>query len=320
MGDSSEELSSESSCIPYSERPEWADVQPLEQNDGPDAVVRIAYSNKFKDVYGYFRAIFVSKEISQRALDLTADALDLNPANYTVWHHRRHLLKELGSDLEAELDYCREIIEQHPKNYQVWLHRQVLVEWTQNPARELRLTEIVLSQDAKNYHAWQHRQWVMKTFKLFDQELEYVERLLEEDIRNNSAWNQRFFVISHLHEKLEGSPLDQELKFTMTAIEKVPGNESSWNYLCGLMEKCEDDVKIETRQKVREFCNNLLQSLKDEKPPIYLLATLVDVNKADNFDTNNTVQLCEDLASQHDVIRKEYWSYMKRSIQMSMAA
>ena len=57
--------------------------------------------------------------------------------------------------------------------------------------------------------------------RLFDQELEYVERLLEEDIRNNSAWNQRFFVISHLHEKLEGTTLDQELKFTMTAIGKT---------------------------------------------------------------------------------------------------
>ena len=28
-----------------------------------------------KDVYGYFRAIFKTKEVSQRALDLTADAL-----------------------------------------------------------------------------------------------------------------------------------------------------------------------------------------------------------------------------------------------------
>ena len=70
-------------------------------------------------------------------------------------------------------------------------------------------------------------------FRLFDQELAYVERLLEEDIRNNSAWNQRFFVISHLHEKLEGNHLDQELKYSMSAIEKVPGNESSWNYICG---------------------------------------------------------------------------------------
>ena len=53
MSDSSEELSSESSCIPYSERPEWADVQPLEQNDGPDAVVRIAYSNKCKLLHDF---------------------------------------------------------------------------------------------------------------------------------------------------------------------------------------------------------------------------------------------------------------------------
>jgi protein farnesyltransferase/geranylgeranyltransferase type-1 subunit alpha len=61
-----------------------------------------------------------SGEISQRALDLTADALDQNPANYSVWHHRRHLLKELKSDISAELNYCRDVIEQHPKNYQVW--------------------------------------------------------------------------------------------------------------------------------------------------------------------------------------------------------
>ena len=106
-------------------------------HEGSVPVVQIAYSNKckelllvstvcynfsftVKDVFGYFRAVFASGEVSQRVLDLTTDALDLNPANYTVWHHRRHLLKELGSDLNAELDYCRGIIEMNPKNYQVW--------------------------------------------------------------------------------------------------------------------------------------------------------------------------------------------------------
>ena len=46
MSDSSDELSSESTYIPYSERSEWSDVEPLEQNDGDNAVVRIAYSNR----------------------------------------------------------------------------------------------------------------------------------------------------------------------------------------------------------------------------------------------------------------------------------
>ena len=48
MSDSSDDLSSESTYIPYSERPEWSDVEPLEQNDGDNAVVRIAYSNRCK--------------------------------------------------------------------------------------------------------------------------------------------------------------------------------------------------------------------------------------------------------------------------------
>lgn len=34
----------------------------------------------------YFRAILKSNEISQRALDLTADVIEVNPANYTAWY------------------------------------------------------------------------------------------------------------------------------------------------------------------------------------------------------------------------------------------
>ena len=63
------------------------------------------------------------------------------------------------------------------------------------------------------------------------------------------------------------------------------------------MENCEDHVKVATRQKVREFCNQLMESFSKERPPIYLLATIVDVNKADNFDTEKTVQVINYLFS-----------------------
>lgn len=339
MSESSGDELEGSPWIPYSQRKEWSDVRPLEQNEGKDPVARIAYSDKFVDVFNFFRAIVCSGEISQRALDLTQDAAELNPANYSVWHHRRFLLKKLNSDLKQEMEYCRAVIEEHPKNYQVWQHRRALVEALNDGTKELRLTEMILSHDAKNYHAWQHRQWAIRSFNTYEDELDYVDRLLEEDIRNNSAWNQRFFIVTKFPIKdetsgdgklnrgsnlrLSGKILERELEYTLNAIKKVTRNESSWNYLRGLLDNCDESESDELRSKIHSCCTEI-QNSGNTSP--YLLSTIMDLDKeeglrkSDTVKLQNAIQICYSLANEHDAIRKEYWNYMAESIQVQITS
>uniref|UniRef100_A0A1B0CIK5 Protein farnesyltransferase/geranylgeranyltransferase type-1 subunit alpha n=1 Tax=Lutzomyia longipalpis TaxID=7200 RepID=A0A1B0CIK5_LUTLO len=318
MGDSSSDDDLSEGWQMYSERPDWSDVVPIEQDDGENPVVVIAYSDRFKDVYNYFRAIVATEEKSERALELTRDALVLNPANYTVWQYRRDILKALKADLYQELDYVADVIESNGKNYQVWHHRRVIVEWLQDPSKELELTETVLRGDAKNYHAWQHRQWAISTYNLFENELNFVDRLLAEDVRNNSAWNQRFFVLNHTG--FDANVIDRELLYTMNRIRLATANESSWNFLRGIIQKS-DDSALDQFPEVVRFCENLYDT--GCRSP-HLLAFLIDLysekavratEPAREEFAEKVTMLCNMMIEECDTIRCRYWKYILDNFQ-----
>ncbi|XP_013104247.1 protein farnesyltransferase/geranylgeranyltransferase type-1 subunit alpha [Stomoxys calcitrans] len=313
MSDTSDEEWSES-WIPYSQRSDWKDVVPLAQDDGENPVVEIAYSAKFREIFDYFRAILARQEKSSRALELTTDALRLNPANYTVWQYRRDILRELGSDLSEELGYIEDVITENAKNYQVWHHRRVIVEMLNDASKELDLTEMALRTDAKNYHAWQHRQWAISTFNLYDDELAFVDRLISEDIRNNSAWNQRFFVLKHFGFTTE--VIQRELDYALNRIRIVKNNESSWNYLKGILRRS-GNGSLSQFPEVIAFCEELYAN--NSRSP-YLIAFLIDVYCEKCLQTSDlgekealsrkVYSLCDDMSKKHDVIRRKYWQYV----------
>ncbi|CAF3657472.1 unnamed protein product [Rotaria socialis] len=324
--ESDSESDSSSKHLRYCDRPEWSDVVPIEQDDGPNAVVKIAYSEAFRDTFDYLRACMHKNELSERALELTKSACHLNPANYTVWCYRRKILLHLGSDLDEELAFVGRMIELHPKNYQVWEHRRLIVEISGHSSNELSFIASTIKLDSKNYHAWQYRQWVLKTYALWSDELHYVDHLLQDDIRNNSAWNQRYFVIAHTT-GFKDDVIERELDYVEKRIELYPDNESAWNYLRGI---ARFRLASLTDQRIWNFCRNLYENhfLKDEFNNQqwrfllgYMIELLMDDDRVDKQEDNKKMihDLCEKLMLQIDPIRKKYWQYIEEQMSTNHA-
>lgn len=297
----------EEEYVPFAKRPEWADVQPVPQDDGPQGgVCAIAYSPQFRETMDYFRAVVKASEVSDRALRLTDEVIRLNAANYTAWAYRRKILVALDVDFKEEVQWVNRIAAENPKNYQIWYHRKALVERSRDPSFELDFIAQMLKEDSKNYHAWAHRQWVLKEFNLWEGELDYLHQLLKEDFRNNSAWNQRYYVISNTKGFASPEVKKEEIDYALSWIQRAPNNQSPWYYLSGIFK----GGKFADQPYVKE---KALECRERYPTCAHVLSLLVDIweEEATPESLELAVQGCEELISHLAQTYKKYWLYRK---------
>jgi len=303
--------------IVFKDNPDWKDVVPLKQDDGPAPPVNIDYSEEFVEVMDYFRAIVKANEKSERALHLTRVVISINAANYTAWYYRRLILEALGADLRKELEMTDGIAAVSPKNYQLWYHRRWLVEKLADPAAEFDFTNSVFAGDSKNYHAWSHRQWVMGFFGLhkdgerMKKETDNIERLISTDLRNNSAWNYRFYLVQQQYapDRVPDDVALGEVEFAWTYICRSPNNQSPWLFVKGYLDQHQEAL----HSTLQEKCEVFIQKHKFCSHP---LALLVDIHekRGTHEDIVLANEYCDKILSLPAMYQKNYWEFRKASI------
>lgn len=231
----------------------FADVEPVPVRDD-EGVAAIAYSEEFQTAFGYWRALLARDERSERALQLTATCLQLNPANYTVWHYRRLCLDAVyggggvgqpktaavNSEQEqaretrgsaptfdyipADLQLAASLGGDNPKNYQIWYHRRALLEKVLKQDQQAQKKEQEPS--SNNSHS-------SSSSVLFQQfataELDYISAVLREDGKNYHAWSHRQWCI-HALSAVHAAVWDSELEYARQLIAADRRNNSAWNH------------------------------------------------------------------------------------------
>jgi len=299
----------------YADLPEWADIEPLPQDDGPgQPLAAITYTEDYSEAMSYLRAVMAKNEMSERVLGLTDDIIHMNPAHYTVWLYRARVVFNINRDLREEIDWLNPTALQHLKNYQIWHHRQTIIDRLDSAEGEQDFIAQMFALDAKNYHVWSYRQWLVQRFGLWDKdELEAVEELLTKDVRNNSAWNHRLFIAFGKDEKLFGDKdiVQRELEYAKSAIRLAPQNQSPWNYIRGISRQAKGPAALPL-SSLKAFASTFASlDAPNEIQSSHALDVLAEIFAQEDGKTEEAVKALDLLARKYDPIRANYWNYRK---------
>lgn len=313
---------SQQECYQEFNEKDYEDVTPMSIETGlKDELCRIMYTDEYKQLMGWTRAMLSKNELTPRAIRLTSKLIDLAPAFYTIWNYRYNIFSHLLQDCPdkeswtaKELDWLDEITLNNPKNYQIWSYRQsLLTNLVPNPTmkRETPIMNMMIDDDSQNYHVWSYRKWVVKFTGDYSQELGFIDRLIQKDVYNNSAWSHRMFYLKNIEP--DNVVINEEINYVKDKISSVPQNISSWNYLRGLYKLFKSNqYDSEIIEFITPFVNNLsIDQNNDQLPEIqssYALELLAYIySLTDQRELSTHYYKC--LATKYDPIRSNYWNH-----------
>jgi Protein prenyltransferase alpha subunit repeat len=206
----------------------FADVSPVSQPPSPSGsgVCEIQYANDFVVAYDYFRAIVHSREVSERVLQLTELCATLNPANYTVWQHRRFVWRQLL------------LITTDTKSHH---------EGTAAAAAAAAAVVEVNDDDDDDAHSSAPRTRTLLRTRV-EYELQLASRLGGANPKTYQIWYHRRAIVEHLHELASTKPDDSddndgallllllkarinaELEYLRTVVRADGKNYHAWSY------------------------------------------------------------------------------------------
>ncbi|KAF9584271.1 hypothetical protein BGW38_007010 [Lunasporangiospora selenospora] len=285
---------------PFYQKPEWADVVPLPQDDGPNPLVPIAYSPEYSKTMGYFRAITKNEEISERALELTQIAIELSPANYTIWHYRQKLLKALDKDIEEELDWIEIMADEHPKSYQIWHHRQTMIEHysvkffqglPEHYQEAFSTTASLLTRTPTIPYEQLPRSTQEFIYGIVQRELEATAVAFLTDSKNYHAWSYRQWVLRHFG---AGSWWEEEFDYIDELLTMDIRNNSAWNERFYAVTNGPQGLSDEVIEREISYAKNKIERTPNNESPWSYLSGILKKAKVPYSDIK---PFCEGLLS-----------------------
>ncbi|KAI4094235.1 MAG: hypothetical protein LQ344_002314 [Seirophora lacunosa] len=166
---------------------------------GPDYEKELRKIEHYRALVDTVNAKMLGCEYTNEVLHLTTELLELNPEYYTIWNHRRRLLRAFflekfrsedhderrpddasGSDavrryILDDLAFLLPLLRKFPKCYWIWNYRLWLLDeaslrllpvsayeiWQ----KELSLVGKMLTLDSRNFHGWGYRRKVVSTLE-----------------------------------------------------------------------------------------------------------------------------------------------------------